>query len=65
MKKLIKRLLGIDKLEENLAVLKQMEADALARTAEAQNAEKDAVESERIAKLTPKENPKSLYNNQL
>jgi len=55
MKKLIKRLLGIDKLEENLAVLKQMEFEALARTAEAQNAEKDAVEAERIAKLTPKE----------
>jgi hypothetical protein len=35
MKKLIKRLLGIDKLEENLAVLKQMESEALARTAEA------------------------------
>ena len=47
MKKMIKRLFGIDKLEENLKVLKDMEAKAVASTAEAQLAEQEA-------KATPK-----------
>ena len=41
-------MLGIDKLEENLKVLKEMELKAVASTAEAQTAEKEA-------KASPKE----------
>lgn len=48
-------MLGIDKLEENLKMLKEMEHKAVAATAEAQQAEQQAKEDERIAKLTPKE----------
>jgi len=48
IKNLFKRMLGIDKLEENLKVLKEMEAKAVASTAEAQIAEQ-------TAKATPKE----------
>jgi hypothetical protein len=48
MKKFIKRLFGIDKIEENLEMLKAMEAKAVASTAEAQLAEEQA-------KATPKE----------
>jgi hypothetical protein len=48
IKNLFKRMLGIDKLEENLKVLKEMEAKAVASTAEAQIAEQ-------AAKATPKE----------
>ena len=47
-------MLGIDKLEENIRVLKDMETQAVTATAEAQLAEKQAKEDERIAKLTPK-----------
>jgi hypothetical protein len=55
IKNLFKRMLGIDKLEENLQVLKDMESKAVAATAEAQLAETTAKENERIAKMTPKE----------
>ena len=48
-------MLGIDKLEENIRVLKDMETQAVTATAEAQLAEKQAKEDERIAKMTPKE----------
>jgi hypothetical protein len=48
MKNLIKKWFGIDKLEENLKMLKEMEAKAIASTAEAQVAEQEA-------KMTPKE----------
>jgi hypothetical protein len=48
MKKFIKRLFGIDKIEENLEILKAMEAKAVASTAEAQLAEEQA-------KASPKE----------
>ena len=48
IKNLFKKMLGIDKLEENLKTLKDMEATALASTAEAQLAEQ-------AAKATPKE----------
>lgn len=41
-------MLGIDKLEENLATLKEMETKAVAATAEAQLAEQEA-------KMSPKE----------
>ena len=47
IKNLFKRMLGIDKLEENLKILKEMETKAVAATAEAQVAEKEA-------KLDPK-----------
>jgi len=55
IKNLFKRMLGIDKLEENIRVLKDMETQAVTATAEAQLAEKQAKEDERIAKMTPKE----------
>jgi hypothetical protein len=48
MKKFIKKLFGIDKIEENLEILKAMEAKAVASTAEAQLAEERA-------KASPKE----------
>ena len=48
-------MLGIDKLEENLKILKDMETRAVTATAEAQQAEKQAKEDERIARMTPKE----------
>jgi len=48
IKNLFKKMLGIDKLEENLKTLKDMEANAVASTAEAQLAEQ-------AAKATPKE----------
>jgi len=55
IKNLFKRMLGIDKLEENIRVLKDIETQAVTATAEAQLAEKQAKEDERIAKMTPKE----------
>jgi hypothetical protein len=48
IKNLFKKILGIDKLEENLKVLKDMETKAVAATAEAQVAEQQA-------KMTPKD----------
>ena len=42
MIKLLKKWMGIDKLEENLRVLKDMETKAVVSTAEAQLAEKEA-----------------------
>jgi hypothetical protein len=42
IKNLFKRMLGIDKLEENLKVLKEMEVKAVTATAEAQTAEEQA-----------------------
>jgi len=48
IKNLFKKMLGIDKLEENLKTLKDMEAKAVASAAEAQLAEQEA-------KATPKE----------
>ena len=42
IKNLFKRMLGIDKLEENLKILKEMEAKAVAATAKAQTAEEQA-----------------------
>jgi hypothetical protein len=48
MRNLFKKMLGIDKLEENLATLKEMETKAVAATAEAQLAEQEA-------KMSPKE----------
>lgn len=48
MKNLIKRWFGIDKIEENLKLLKEMESKAIDETTKAQNAEKEA-------KMSPKE----------
>jgi len=48
IKNLFKKMLGIDKLEENLKVLKEMETKAVTATAEAQLAEQEA-------KMTPKD----------
>jgi hypothetical protein len=48
IKNLFKKMLGIDKLEENLKILKDMETKAVASTAEAKLAEQEA-------KATPKE----------
>lgn len=42
IKNLFKKMLGIDKLEENLELLKKMEEQAVVATAEAQQAEKEA-----------------------
>jgi len=42
MIKLLKKWMGIDKLEENLRVLKEMETKAVSSTAEAQLAEQEA-----------------------
>jgi hypothetical protein len=42
MIKILKKWMGIDKLEENLRVLKEMETKAVASTAEAQQAEQEA-----------------------
>lgn len=48
MKKLIKKIFGIDKLE-------QERAEALARVAEAKTREEEAKHAEELAKLSPKE----------
>ena len=48
MKNILKKWFGIDQLEENIKVLKEMEANAVARTAEAQTAEQEA-------KMSPKQ----------
>ena len=48
IKNLFKRMLGIDKLEENLRILKELETKAVASTAKAQKAEEQA-------KASPKE----------
>lgn len=48
MKQFIKRIFGIEKLEKE-------KAEAVANLAEAKAREEEAVEAERIAKLTPKE----------
>ena len=42
IKNLFKKMLGIDKLEENLKILKEMEAKAVIETAKAQTAEEQA-----------------------
>jgi hypothetical protein len=55
IKNLFKKMLGIDKLEENLKMLKDMETRAVTATAEAQLAEKEAKDAEEQAKMTPKE----------
>ena len=55
MKQLIKRLFGIDKIEEAKAIAEQEHAESVAKAAESKAREEQAKEDERIAKMTPKE----------
>ena len=53
--KIVKKLLGIDKIEQDLDAAKQALDDARAKQVEAEQAVKLAQEQEELAKLTPKE----------
>ena len=53
--KLIKKLFGLDKLEESIAKAEQDLKEANERLEAAENAQKLALEQEELAKLTPKE----------
>jgi len=54
MKKIIKKLLGFDKLEEEKEILQAARDKAVAETVRAQEEAEAAKEQERVAKLTPK-----------
>ena len=60
MKKIIKKLLGFDKLEEEKEILQAARDKAVAETVRAQEEAEAAKEQERIAKLTPKERATEL-----
>lgn len=53
--KIIKKLFGLDKLEESIAKAEQDLAEANRRLEEAEKSQKAAQEQEELAKLTPKE----------
>lgn len=53
--KIIKRLLGLDKLEEDILTAKEALAEAEAKKIEAEQATKLAQEQEELAKLSPKD----------
>jgi hypothetical protein len=53
--KLVKKLLGIDKIEEDLVKAKEALEEAKAKQVEAEKAASLAIEQEELAKLTPKE----------
>lgn len=53
--KMIKRILGIDKIEQDLEVARQALDDAKAKQIAAEQASKLAQEQEELAKLSPKE----------
>lgn len=53
--KIIKRLLGLDKLEEDIVAAKDALAEAEAKKIEAEQATKLAQEQEELAKMTPKD----------
>jgi hypothetical protein len=53
--KIIKRLLGLDKVEENIKVAEQMLAEAEAKQKLAEEATSAAQEREELSKLTPKD----------
>jgi hypothetical protein len=55
MKKFIKKVMGLDKLEESIAKAEQDLAEANKRLEAAEQASKDAQEKEELAKLSPKE----------
>jgi len=52
---IIKKLLGLDKVEANIQIAKQMLEEAEAKKAEAERALHEVQEQEALAKLTPKE----------
>jgi hypothetical protein len=60
MKKIIKKLLGFDKLEEEKEILQAARDKAVAETVRAQEEAEDAKEQERLAKLTPKDRATEL-----
>jgi hypothetical protein len=53
--KIIKRLLGLDKLEEDILTAKEALAEAEAKKIEAEQAAKLAQEKEELAKMSPKD----------
>ena len=55
MKKIIKKLLGFDKLEEEKEILQAARDKAVAETVRAQEEAANAQEQERLVKLSPKE----------
>ena len=55
MKKFIKKVMGLDKLEESIAKAEQDLAEANKRLEAAEQASKAAQEKEELAKLSPKE----------
>jgi len=55
MKKFVKKLMGLDKLEESIAKAEQELAEANKRLEAAEQASKTAQEQEELSKLTPKE----------
>lgn len=55
MKKFIKRVMGLDQLEESIAKAERDLAEANRRLEEAEKAQKLALEQEELAKMTPKD----------
>ncbi len=55
MKNFIKKMMGLDKLEESIARAEQDLAEANKRLQEAEEAQKAAAEQEELAKLNPKD----------
>jgi hypothetical protein len=55
MKKFLKKLFGIDKIEESIELIKKVKEAKEAELVQAEEAAKRALEEEAIAKMTPKE----------
>jgi hypothetical protein len=55
MNKLIKKLFGIDKIEAEVAEVTRLKIEAEAAAAQASKLAEEAIEKQRLAKLTPKE----------
>jgi len=55
MKKFIKKMMGLDKLEESIAKAEKDLAEANKRLEESEKAQKAALEQEELAKLNPKD----------
>jgi hypothetical protein len=55
MKKFLKKLFGIDKIEESIEQIKKVKEAKEAELAQAEEAAKKALEEEAFAKMTPKE----------
>lgn len=60
MKKIIKKIMGLDKLEESIAKAEKDLAEANRRLEEAEKAQKLALEQEELAKMTPKDRATKL-----